>query len=220
MIWGLVVILGFAALNWRAVYVEDKRLERIAKPLTMSALTLWLAAAVGVRGVALWFVLALALSLAGDIFLLLDERFFIAGLSAFLLAHLAYIVGFNQPLPPLNFFSLGLALMLAILAARVYALIAAGLSARGRASLRGPVLAYTLVITVMVLSAMNTLFRSDWLPSAALLVTLGAVLFFVSDIILAFNRFVRPIRHGRVWNMMAYHLGQMALVVGIWMQLR
>ena len=111
-----------------------------------------------------------------------------------------------------------MALSLGILAARVYRDIAFGLDAGGQSRLRKPVLAYTLIITVMALSALNTLFRVDWAPAAAGWVALGAVLFFVSDIILAYNRFVRPFRNGRLWNMAAYHLGQMALAWGAWLQ--
>ena len=40
-----------------------------------------------------WFVAALALSLVGDVLLMLPRERFVGGLVAFLLAHLAYIVG-------------------------------------------------------------------------------------------------------------------------------
>jgi uncharacterized membrane protein YhhN len=211
----LFPIVLVAALDWWAVATGRRRLELLAKPLTLALLTFWLAAGVGWQGAALWFVLALALSLAGDIFLLFDERFFLAGLVAFALAHLAYLAGFNLPLPHPNLFTFLLAFSLAIFAARIYGLLRPGLPD----GLRKPVLGYTLVITLMTLSAVNTLFRPDWQPLAAALAALGAVLFLASDIILAFNRFARPIPRGRVWNMMAYHLGQIALAAGIWLQL-
>ncbi len=215
---GMGLTLFLAALDWLAVARGRVRLERLAKPLTMLSLTIALGLATGWQGWVGWFVLGLALSLAGDIFLLLADRFFLAGLVAFLLAHLAYIAGFNTPPPPFSFFTLALAIPLAMLAARIYRDIAAGLSAHGLANLRRPVLAYTLVIAVMTLSALGTLFRLDWRPVAALWVSLGAVLFFISDIILAYNRFVRAWPRARLWNMMAYHLGQMALAWGVWMQ--
>lgn len=215
MLGWLFPIVLVAALDWWAVATGRRRLELFAKPLTLALLTLWLAAGVGWQGVALWFVLALVLSLAGDIFLLFDERLFLAGLVAFALAHLAYLAGFNQPLPHPNLFTFLLAFSLAIFAARVYGLLRPTLPA----GLRKPVLGYTLVITLMTLSAVNTLFRPDWQPLAAVLTALGAVLFLASDIILAFNRFARPIPRGRLWNMMAYHLGQIALAAGIWLQL-
>ena len=42
-----------------------------------------------------WFVAALVLSLAGDVFLMLPKDLFVFGLGAFLLGHLAYIVGLH-----------------------------------------------------------------------------------------------------------------------------
>jgi len=47
----------------------------------------------------------------------------------------------------------------------------------------------------------------------------GAFLFYISDLILAWNRFVAPIQNGRLLNIVAYHLGQIALIVGVAMHL-
>ncbi|NIW49240.1 MAG: lysoplasmalogenase, partial [Gammaproteobacteria bacterium] len=47
----------------------------------------------GTQGPIIYFLIGLALSLAGDIFLMLPDEKFIAGLVSFLLAHLAYILG-------------------------------------------------------------------------------------------------------------------------------
>ncbi|MCD6285147.1 MAG: hypothetical protein J7M39_04450, partial [Anaerolineae bacterium] len=58
---------------------------------------------VGGGHLALWFVVALVFSLAGDIFLMLpDEKWFVPGLLAFLVGHLCYIVGFNPTWPPVG----------------------------------------------------------------------------------------------------------------------
>jgi hypothetical protein len=51
-----------------------------------------------------------------------------------------------------------------------------------------------------------------------LLVSLGAFLFYISDIILAWNKFVAPIQHGRIYNIAAYHLGQILLIAGVVVQ--
>jgi hypothetical protein len=55
----------------------------------------------------------------------------------------------------------------------------------------------------------------SWNASAAALVSLGAFFFYISDIILAWNKFVAPIQHGRIYNIGAYHLGQIALIAGV-----
>ncbi len=204
-----------AAIDWLAVYQGRRRLEYFAKPITMVALFAYLIKAGGLDGALLWFGLGVLLSLAGDVFLMLPERWFLAGLAAFLLAHVAYIVGFNLPVPTPSPYALALAVLYAVMVARIYPRIAAGLAAGGRTNLRTPVLAYTVVITIMLLSATLTLFRPEWESTGALLAFLGAALFFLSDLILALDRFVNPIRHGRVINMVAYHLGQIALIVGV-----
>ena len=67
----------------------------------------------------------------------------------------------------------------------------------------------------MLLSAMLKLNDLTWNASAALLVSLGAFLFYISDIILAWNKFVSPIQHGRIYNIAAYHLGQILLIAGV-----
>jgi len=43
----------------------------------------------------------------------------------------------------------------------------------------------------------------------------GAFLFYISDIILAWNKFVAPIQYGRIYNIAAYHLGQIMLIAGV-----
>jgi uncharacterized membrane protein YhhN len=50
------------------------------------------------------------------------------------------------------------------------------------------------------------------------LVTVGAILFYSSDVVLAWNKFVNPIKNGRLANMILYHLGQAALVAGVLIQ--
>jgi uncharacterized membrane protein YhhN len=56
--------------------------------------------------------------------------------------------------------------------------------------------------------------RPGWSVFAALSVSLGAVLFYSSDSILAWNRFVTPISHGRFKTMITYHLGQFGIILG------
>jgi uncharacterized membrane protein YhhN len=84
----------------------------------------------------------------------------------------------------------------------------------GLRRLVGPVRIYAAVISLMLFSALITLFRTDWLSGPAYLVSIGAVLFLTSDVVLAWNKFVKPIRRGRLVLMITYHLGQFALIAG------
>jgi uncharacterized membrane protein YhhN len=89
---GLTVVV--AAVDWWAVATDRRPVEYVAKPLTMVVL---IAAALALDPVdgaqRWWFVAALVLSLAGDVFLMLPQDLFVPGLASFLLGHVAYIVG-------------------------------------------------------------------------------------------------------------------------------
>jgi len=210
----LVVTLVAAIIDWIAVARKIHNLEYIFKPATMLLLIAWLWQNTSFEAHTLWFAIGFAFSLAGDVFLMLPREQFIAGLVAFLLGHLAFLVGLNQVAPPLNIPSLVLAIIIAFTAMQIYRRIAAGLQAKGLTRLKVPVLIYTIVISLMLLSAFVTLVRDEWQPGPALLVSGGALLFFLSDTILAWNKFVSPLRHGRLTNIIPYHLGQILLALG------
>lgn len=217
MIPGLILLLLVAVLDWVAVAKSWKKIEYISKPGTLVILFAFLALVGSFDSPPLiFFGAGILFSLAGDVFLLFSDRWFIPGLVAFLLAHIMYIVGFTLPFQDISpVWSLGLAVILGLSSARILRRIVAGLVSKGQRKLVGPVLVYGMVITVMLLSALLTLFRMDWQTTPAVLVSIGAFLFFLSDIILAWSKFVSPVKNGRVMNMVAYHLGQIALIVGV-----
>ena len=96
----LIAALVFAALESLALWKKWTRLEYFAKPAVMITLFLWLWTSTGLSGASLWFGLGILLSLTGDVLLMISlDRLFMAGLVAFLLAHVAYLVGFNIPIP-------------------------------------------------------------------------------------------------------------------------
>lgn len=205
-----------AVLQALAVYKNWFKLEIIAKPGVMVALFLWLFTSAGLDGALLWFGAGILLSLVGDVLLMISpEKFFLAGLAAFLLAHMAYIVGFNIPLPEMNFFGIVFAVMIGLGGARIIRRILDRLPATGQGQMRLPIILYSAVISVMLLSAMLKLVDISWSANAAALASIGAFLFYLSDIILAWNKFVAPIPHGRIYNIAAYHLGQIALIAGV-----
>ena len=212
----LYLALFVAFLDWIAVARGWKWLEYIAKPGVMVLLLIWLGVSAGFGGQLVWFAAGLAFSMLGDIFLMLPREQFIAGLVAFLVAHLAYLVGFNASLPPVNLASLAIALAVGLAAGQLYRRISAGLRARGEGKLLTPVLVYSGVISLMLLSALLTLVRSnlEWMPGPALLVSLGALLFFASDSFLAWNKFVAPLPYGRLRVIVTYHLGQALIALG------
>lgn len=158
-----------------------------------------------------WLLLAaLAASLAGDVFLMLDGLF-IPGLVAFLLAHVCYIALFRQGR---RWFALrgALALILLIGVAAYAFLWQGGLPA----ALRLPVAAYVLVIALMAAQAWGRWHESS--PAqrrAAVLVALGASSFMLSDTLLATNRFVQPLPWSQLGVLSSYYLAQALIVTGM-----
>jgi len=194
----LFALAAVAALaDWYAVERENTRIEYVAKPAT-TALLLAAAMAGGATG---WGVAALAFCLAGDIFLMLPQDLFVPGLASFLVGHVLFIAAFiaargDDP-------RLGFTIPLALFAVA----LSAGPVLRGAiaedARLRVPVLAYMIVIA--------TILGMSGLPGSGVAVA-GAATFVLSDSILARNRFVAPIPHGRLATMVTYHAA-LALIV-------
>jgi uncharacterized membrane protein YhhN len=201
----LVVGLIIAVLDWVSVAATIRWLEYATKPGFMLAL---IVLAIGVHPVnqieRAAFIVALALGLISDVFLMLPRDLFVAGLGAALVEHLAYISGFRTRELHLGHLLIAGAIAMISMAV-IFPAIDRALR-RDRPILVGPVIAYLVVFVLMVASAGGT---------GSLLALAGALLFFYSDAILAWNRFVKPLPFGRVVNIVPYHVGQALLVVSL-----
>jgi uncharacterized membrane protein YhhN len=211
LLWLALIV---AVVDWVAVQKRNKPVEYIAKPGVMVVLLIWLWQASAFQGALLWFGLGLLFSMAGDIFLMLPREQFIPGLISFLLAHLAYLRGFNQSAPPINLVSVLLVLLVGITSMQLYRRLAGGLHASGQADLKIPVLAYSALISLMLISALLSLVRPEWAEGPALVASSGALLFFLSDSFLGWNKFVAPLSYGHLRVIVTYHLGQILIVLG------
>lgn len=210
-----------ALLEWLAVVRGWRSVEYFAKPGVMIFLLAWLVLSGSLQQANLrWFTAGAFFSLLGDAFLLLRrERLgFMLGLVAFLLAHFSYILALKLPGPSLSFYSLIIALLILALMVWVGRRILSGLRAKGLRKLVLPVAIYVLTLGTMLFCALNTSFRPDWDSLPALWVGLGAFSFALSDGLLAWDKFVSPLRFGRVTIMVTYHLGQFAIMTGAILQ--
>ncbi len=205
----LALAAAAAAADWVAVSRRPgaRTLEYVAKPLTL-ALLVGVAVAVDPSDDAqrAWFVVALVLCLAGDVFLMLPSEQFVAGLGSFLLGHVAYVVGFaledGFSAPGLLLGVVVVAVAGAILGRRVLTAVRRG----SEPGLLGPVVAYIAVISAMVACAIG---------SGDAVAVAGAGLFYGSDLTIALTRFERPRQWGPVTIMVTYHLAQALLVVSL-----
>ena len=204
--WVLVGLAGACALvDWIAVGRRSKILEYVSKPATLGLL---IAAALALDpqqpGRRAWFVVALALSLAGDVFLMLRRERFVAGLVSFLLAHLAYIVGFQ--IGPGHLWLAAIAFVVIRLGTLVLNVRVANGAGAKDARLEGPVRAYSYVVTGTLAAAAGS---GDGVAIG------GAALFFLSDALIGWTRFVRPYEWAPVAIHATYHVGQALLVVSL-----
>jgi len=217
--WTLLAVAAAVALvDWVAVARDDARLEYLAKPGVLIALTAACAVLPDSHTDLVdrkwWFVAALVLCLLGDVLLMVPRDLFVAGLGAFLVGHLLYIGGLLQApsppgSPPFAFSTTGLvvASLIGIAYAAVPAtLIFGALTRGGQRALVPPVAVYLVVILTMAVLAANV---------GAPVALAGAALFVLSDTILAVNRFVRPLPGGNVAVHVTYHLAQGLLVLSL-----
>jgi alkenylglycerophosphocholine/alkenylglycerophosphoethanolamine hydrolase len=215
LIWLILALLA-AALETFAVHKNIHKLELFAKPAVMVFLFIWLFASTGLQGNALWFGLGILFSLAGDIILISSsDRMFMLGLGAFLLTHVFYLIGFREQLFNVTTWSFILFFVIYLGGVRLLRLIVNSMRTKGQSGAVFPVIVYGLVISLMLFAAMSTLFDPAWKAGAALLAGIGAFLFYSSDLILAWIKFVSPINNGRVLNITTYYLGQIGLIAGI-----
>lgn len=226
MLLGALAAVPAFLLDWYAVERNLARVKYLTKPLAMLALLAWFVVVNGsvphtapVRQMLLLFALGQVFSLAGDVFLLLPGRFFLWGLFAFLAAHLAYTASlglwkahFSGPL-------VGCLLAVAATSAGYFVMLNRSILRSGRTrKMSASVAVYITAISLMLLSAVSTFFQPGWLPQAAGILAAGAVLFFLSDGLLAYDKFVRPVSRGRLKVRILYHLGQLGLAAGITLQ--
>ncbi|MFM8321523.1 MAG: lysoplasmalogenase [Chloroflexota bacterium] len=215
--------IGLGVLDWIAVARGWRRVSFAAKPGVIAALILFCVVNGGLQdtgapGTALiWFIGGLLASMLGDILLMLPREQFTGGLLAFLAAHVLYILGFN-PLMPLVKHSVWVAALLVGLAVLAEApflqRIFSALARSGQNRLRLPLLAYNLALVLMLVSALFTLLNERWAAPNALAAALGACLFFLSDSLLAWNRFVAPLSNGHLKVRITYHLAQYLITLG------
>ena len=206
-----------AAVEWYAIAAARRRWEYLAKPGALFFLLLWVLTELPrpMTTAGSLFAAGLLFSLLGDVLLLLPRRGFLPGLLAFLVAHLAYSAAFNlHRQPPLLPGALLAAAALG-LAALLIGRLAAALHGRPAARLLPALAVYGFVLAVMLWSTVGRLWTAAWPASAAAAVAAGGILFFVSDSLLAWNRFVRPRRLGRLPVMITYHLAQVLLSIGV-----
>lgn len=204
-----IVALINAGLMVYGVYYGPPALVYVTKPATMIAIIFLAAFGSGTSGRSRYqnlIIMGLLFSIVGDIFLMLPGDMFIQGLIAFLIAHLVYIAGMidgvgwaTSKLRLTNFILLGVVLT---------AILWPDLG-----DMRIPVALYILAILIMGWRAWER-----WAILGGIgpkLAAAGAMLFIISDFILALNRFKEPFFAARAMNLSTYFAAQWLLAMSV-----
>jgi uncharacterized membrane protein YhhN len=195
---GLAVVL---AAEWRGI----PGVQWVAKPVASLGFVAFAMASGAVDSLyGQWLLAGLVLSFAGDVLLIPKKTSiaFMLGLAAFLLGHVAYAAAFLvRGLQDAA--SLMVAVPLLALAGGILWWLWPRLDARFKVA----VPLYVAAITTMLTCAFATTMPSGR-PVA---LWLGALLFYVSDLSVARNRFVSPGFSNRAWGLPAYYAGQLLL---------
>ncbi|MGD6780106.1 lysoplasmalogenase [Sutcliffiella horikoshii] len=204
----LTILLG--SLYLFAVEKQHKSLAYLLKPGTMVIVILIAILGFGdLSSTYSWWILAgLLFSILGDIFLMLPKDRFVYGLVSFLVGHVCYVVAFFKVSGngEVKIWVTGALLLIAIF----YLIkLSKGVFHSGGITLFLSVTAYVTIITSMVWAAFY---------SQQPLIIAGAILFFFSDAILAWDRFVGKLTYRNFLVMIPYYLAQYLFAVSLhWM---
>lgn len=149
-----------------------------------------------------WAILAgLFFSWWGDLFLISgNSNFFLFGLIAFFLGHVAYCVAFIVHGVQFSWVLIALAILeLPVIVILFWVNDSLG-------DMRIPVFAYMIVITAMVVLSSGAVGRGG-----TLLILVGALLFYLSDICVARQRFIVNSEMNRLIGLPLYYGGQVVL---------
>lgn len=192
----------------------DRTLIIYTKPLLMPLLGAWLWTATrsnGTSGLRSAWLAGLAFSTLGDTLLMFTGKssggqYFLMGLGAFLLAHGCYILGLRSLMRRREGFIRKNPWV--ILPFAVYLLgLLAWIWPDVPVEMRVPVAVYAIVITVMALSVVDVLYGYV-ATSVFSAMMAGALLFVLSDSLIAVSKFGHPFAGSRIAVMATYIVGQ------------
>jgi len=199
------VIVGAVAGLLRATRVGDREAEVVSKATASTAFVI-LGALAWRSGdpIATWLIFGLALCALGDMLLIWDRTFDL-GLVSFLLGHVAYVAAFHSA-APITEWTRWILLPIALASLGTLAWLWPHLGRR-----RLSVGAYVVVITIMVWGslAVTTGGLMGWK------IALGAVLFYLSDLTVARDRFVQSDFLNRGVGLPMYYVAQILIALSV-----
>jgi uncharacterized membrane protein YhhN len=213
----LMIFLFVGSAVIVSTVVDLPMLHLIGKPLLLPMLGLYYFISTDADSRHTSVLTALFFSFVGDTLLMFvkyDELYFMLGLASFLLAHVFYIFSYRQhknashPDELQGVQRIRLAFPIVLAGSGLVVILYPTLG-----SMKIPVLLYALTIVIMVL---NALFRFGRTSSSSFwFVFAGAVLFMISDSLIAINKFVTTIFIANFFIMSTYIVAQLFIVEGL-----
>ena len=211
-IWVLAFLAALLA-DMAGILAGNEWVQWISKPLILPFLFLYFYSEINAVSSPLkkWIYFALFFSWAGDVLLMfqgMKDLFFLLGLSAFLLAHIFYILFFHfvrirEKIPGNGWYLLFLLIYYSVLMRKLSPYLG---------ELTIPVRVYGLVISIMLLMAMHM--RALPVKKAGWSMLAGAAFFMLSDSVLAINKFYMPFEWSGLVIMGTYGAAQYYIVKG------
>ena len=175
------IFFSISLLDITGVVLNNSLLQLIFKPLIMPSLILLYYLSSKRKNK--WYIVAIFFSFLGDVLLLDKSNMFLFGIAAFLITQLLYVFIISKELPPSHWRTK----LIASIPFVAFFIILIKVLKPGLGEFFLPVVIYGVAISIFgMVSLLNYFIRRD---KSSLTLLFGAVLFILSDSMIALNKF-------------------------------
>lgn len=206
---GLIVYIIVSSIHLLASFKENETLRKLSKPLIMLTIIATLIIyMISYKKSYILLLLALIMGFLGDVLLLAKNKFFlfVMGAFAFLIGHLLYIVQMCRILP---FHISNYVYLILFIVLIIWSLIVVKIFKNKVGKLSICASLYYFILFVGILASLAVLISYKNIYS--LLLFIGFILFFISDVTLAYFKFFKRIKRSSFYIMITYIIAQALL---------
>ncbi|MGD9487231.1 MAG: lysoplasmalogenase [Calditrichaceae bacterium] len=203
-----VLVIITAILHIIADYKKQRYQTYIFKPLTIGLIILiaFIQPAEVSPAYRYLIIAGLFFAFIGDIFLMLPSDRFLFGLSSFFVTHVFYIVAFlSDSSFPVSYIYLIPGLILSVVFLKILL---------PHARLKTvPVIIYSMILVFLLWQATGRM--EEMFTHSSIIALIGTLLFVFSDVVLAYNRFVRKFRSAQLIILSTYYTAQLLIAYSV-----
>jgi uncharacterized membrane protein YhhN len=210
----ILILVAAAGLLIALLYCEKQAIHKTKLAVKTTLSTLFILALVlqphPIPRFYHFMFIGMILCLGGDVFLaLVNPKMFLYGLVSFLLGHLFYVAAFFYLARINQWTAFGLVVIL-IASGIVFLWLRPHLG-----NMKNAVICYILVISAMAVGAWSVLGADHLLLSGRILAFTGAISFYLSDVFVARQRFLKSEFFNRLIGLPLYYGGQFMLAFSV-----